>query len=275
MKQKKDQKRIQPKLSSRGKPAKTPTPLTLNTIQTKLDTPTLLQMQRELGNQAVQRFLVQRLAGEESFVVEDELSSQIQSKVGSGSTVGDTSVAQNVSTLTGVDVTDAKMQMDSDLPAQVGAKAMAVGDTVFVGSGHDSAETVGHELAHVAQNKTGNAPALQASGLTVTAANTSYEEYADSVGAMATQSSSQMEQAAQAEQFSLQRTGEEEEIALQREGLDEEEMVLQREELDEEEMALQREELDEEEMALQREELLDEEEMALQREDLDEEAMLE
>lgn len=253
MKQKQEQQPIRRKTTPTPTSEKTKTPLTLSAIQSKLDSETLLQMQRALGNQAVHKYLVQRRAGEDGFTVEDELSSQIQSQIGQGSTVGATPVAQNVSTLTGVDVTDTKMQWDSELPTQVGAKAMAVGDTVFVGSGHDSTETVGHELAHIAQNKTGNAPTLQASGLTVTAANSPYEDYADSVGSLAAQSSSQVERAAQEETFALQRSHEEEESALQRQASLEEEQ----------EFALQREPALEEEENLQREMPLEEEDLAL------------
>ncbi|MGB1251678.1 MAG: eCIS core domain-containing protein [Candidatus Promineifilaceae bacterium] len=187
-----DQKPIRPK-SVPTQPQHQQTPLTLSAIQTKLNDPaTVLQMQRALGNQAVSRYVMQRLASNDAFTVDEDLSGQISSQIGKGSAIGSTPVSDNVGALTGVDVSDTKVHRDSELPAQVGAKAMAVGDTVFFGKGQDSAETMGHELAHIAQNKTGNAPQVQASGLEVTAANSSYEDYADSVGTAAAKSSGQV-----------------------------------------------------------------------------------
>ena len=243
-----DSRIIRPKTTSITPEVQRQPPLTLAAIQAKpLAPPTILQMQRELGNQAVQRYIAQRdAASGDAFAVEDELSAQISSKVGQGASIGATAVAKNVSALTGVDVTDTKVHRDSDLPAKVGAKAMAVGDTVFFGKGQDSAETTGHELAHIAQNKTGNAPQIQASGLQVTAANSSYEEYADSVGSAAAKSSSQVDTVAAAGNLSLSGTAQrEEDVQLQRQE-EEEELQLQRQEEEEEELQMQRMEEEEE-----------------------------
>lgn len=254
MKQTQEQQVIRPKTApQRVQPKAKTTPI----IQAQIDAATLLQLQRTVGNNTLQRF-----ADSDSFTVEDDLATQIRGQMGQGATIGATPIAQNVSALTGVDVTDTHVHRESELPAQVGAKAMAVGDTVFVGAGHDSAETVGHELAHIAQNKTGNAPAVQASGLAVTAANSPYEDYADAVGQAASQNQ------LNTSEFALQRTtAEEDALELQRQGLEEDLELsrLQRADLEEEDptLELQREVLAEEDNALE-----------LQRTELNEEEMV-
>ena len=268
-KQLKDQKVVRPK-STPIQPFRPQAPLTMHAIQTKLADPTtMLQMQRELGNQAVSRYVMQRLASEDAFTVDDDLSSQINSQIGKGSSIGSTPVSDNVSALTGVDVSDTKVHRDSELPAQVGAKAMAVGDTVFFGKGQDSAETMGHELAHIAQNKTGNAPQVQASGLEVTAANSSYEDYADSVGAAAAKSSSQVSNMATSGDLSLAGPAQrEDDLQLSRlQRMEEEEVQMSRLQRNEEEdlqmERLQRQE--EEELQMSRLQRQEEEDLQMER----------
>ncbi|HAS42003.1 MAG TPA: hypothetical protein DCS93_16090 [Microscillaceae bacterium] len=109
-----------------------------------------------------------------------------RNKGGSGST-GNTNEAQikaNVSALMGTDVTDAQVTYNSSKPAQLQAEATAQGNQVHLAPGKE--QHLGHELAHVAQQKQGRVqPTIQANNGVGINNDPKLEKEADDIGAKA------------------------------------------------------------------------------------------
>lgn len=250
----------------------------------------ILRMQRTLGNSVVRRLLsrqVQRAVDyEEGGPLNEDLSNQINSKRGSGSSL-DSAVQAQMSTAMGHDFSDVSVHTDAQsdyLNKSVGAKAFTTGKDIFFSEGayqpgtSEGQHLLAHELTHVVHQEGAN----PSGNLTVGPAHDSYESEADSM----------------AEAVTSQPAGVQAKMAVQREEMPEEEELqakrdpfLQREEMPEEEEvmakrdpALQRQEMPEEEELqakrdpdLQRQEEEEELQMkrdpALQREEMPEEEL--
>jgi hypothetical protein len=206
----------------------------------------ILQMQRTQGNQAVQRLVssVQRVPFEEGGELDDELSGQINSARGTGSTL-DTSTAESMGQQMDYDFSGVNVHTGSDadrLSRSIGAKAFTTGSDIFFKSGeYNPGSSAGqnllaHELTHVVQQG-GQAPS--GGNLTVGPASDSYESEADSMAASLTMGGGDMqretmddEDMLQAKRDDVQRESvpeEEDEILLKRDD-------IQRESIEDEEM---------------------------------------
>jgi hypothetical protein len=114
----------------------------------------------------------------ESFDEEDIQMKPIQRKGALSGGFG--SILHNVSALTGTDVTDAKINLNSSKPAAVQAHAYTQGTDIHVSSGQE--KHVAHEAVHVAQQKQGRvSPTTEVSGLPVND-NAGLEREADVIG---------------------------------------------------------------------------------------------
>ncbi len=195
----------------------------------------ILQMQRTLGNRAVQRMLghVQRVPYEHGGELDDDLSSQINSSRGSGGSL-DNGVAETMGQHMDYDFSGVNVHTDANadrLSRSIGAKAFTTGNDIFFKEGaynpssSDGQSLIAHELTHVVQQD-GQAPS--GGNLSVGPANDSYESEADSVASSLGSAGGEM-------------------ATAQRQTADEEEIVqakrddIQREEMpeEEEEMAVQ------------------------------------
>lgn len=203
----------------------------------------MLNIQQSMGNRAVQRLVsqVQRVPYEHGGELDDDLSNEINSKRGSGTSL-DSGVAQGMGQTMGYDFSSVNVHSDSNadrISRSIGARAFTTGSDIFFKSGeYDPGSSAGqsllaHELTHVVQQD-GQAPSGK---LSVGPANDSFEAEASGV----------------ADSVQMMRDD------VQREELDEEDAVqmmrddVQREELDEEDAVqmmrdVQREELDDEEL---------------------------
>jgi hypothetical protein len=213
----------------------------------KPDAATLTQMQRTMGNTAVQRFLAQR-AGSGPTELDDETASAIDSRRGAGHSL-DEGMAGKAGSVMGQDFSGVKVHTDStadNLSRDLGAKAFTTGNDIFFRSGqYDPASSSGqqlisHELTHVVQQGA-SVPALQGK-MTVNDPHDQYEAEADAVAAKVM--SKEDDAAVQRHDDEVQMQ-EEEELQMQEE---EEELQMQEEE---EELQMQEEE---EELQMQEEE---------------------
>lgn len=171
----------------------------------------ILQMQRTLGNRAVQRMLghVQRVPYEQGGELDDDLSNQINSSRGSGGRL-DSGVAESMGQQMDYDFSGVNVHTDTNadrLSRSIGAKAFTTGSDIFFKEGaynpssSDGQSLLAHELTHVVQQG-GQAPS--GGKLTVGPANDSYESEADSVASSLTSPSGEV--------ASAQRQEEEEEL---------------------------------------------------------------
>jgi len=102
------------------------------------------------------------------------------------SSLGEYQIKENVSQLTGTDVTDAKVHYNSSKPAQLQAEATAQGTEVHLASGKE--QHLGHELTHVAQQKQGRVqPTIQANNGVGINNDPKLEKEADDIGDQASQ----------------------------------------------------------------------------------------
>jgi hypothetical protein len=161
-------------------------PLTRDRIQGKLDPPTVKQMQRALGNAAVQRMLVQRAAAGPT-EVDDEIAGQISASRGSGAAL-DEGIADRAGQALGQDFTNVNVHTDGaadNLSRSLSAKAFTTGSDIYFREGayqpatSDGQRLIAHELTHVVQQG-GSSPSVQAK-MTVNDPNDQYEAEADQV----------------------------------------------------------------------------------------------
>ncbi|OJJ16949.1 hypothetical protein BKI52_29985 [marine bacterium AO1-C] len=97
-------------------------------------------------------------------------------------------IKQNVSQLTGTDVTQAKVHYNSSKPAQFKAEGIAQGNNIHLAPG--KTQHLGHELTHVAQQQEGRvAPTTQANNGASINNDPKLEKEADDIGAKAHQMS--------------------------------------------------------------------------------------
>lgn len=144
-------------------------------------------LQHKVGNQAVQRLLVQR-SGNGPFDLNDETEARINNQRGGGQPL-DGAIQTKMGDATGHDFSDVKVHTDPEshaLNEELSAKAFTTGRDIFFrdgayqpGSG-EGQELLAHELTHVVQQSSGTVG--NGSGrMTVNAPGDAYEQEADSV----------------------------------------------------------------------------------------------
>lgn len=193
----------------------------------------LTNLQRQIGNRAVQRLLaVQRSGGSGSFELDDETTSRINSQRGGGQPL-ETAFQEQMSQATGQDLSSVKVHTSpesDELNQQLNAKAFTTGSDIFFSQGayqpgsSSGQELIAHELTHVVQQSTGAVPG--GSRMTVNAPGDRFEQEADAVAHNALSNSGNSE---------VQRQELEEDEMAMREVAnpeEEEENVLQQQELD-------------------------------------------
>lgn len=193
-------------------------------------TAAILQLQKQVGNRAVQRLLAQRQAGGEGFELDETTAGRINAARGSGQAL-DNTVQTQMSQNMGYDFSGVQVHTSpeaDELNQQLSAKAFTTGQDIFFKQGaydpgsSGGRELIAHELTHVVQQGTGRVGG--GSGMTVRPAGDAFEQEADAMARQAVTPGS--EASTQAAEGSVQRQGlEEEEIqmkALQRQEEEEE-----------------------------------------------------
>jgi hypothetical protein len=189
---------------------------TLNRKPQQINTQTVTQLQRTLGNAAVQRMLAQRSA-DGAAELDDNIASAIQSERGGGHELeGD--IASRAGSVMGADFSGVNIHTDStadNLSRSVGAKAFTTGNDIFFREGaynpssSDGQHLIAHELTHVVQQGA-SAPAVQGK-MTVNDPDDQYEAEADSVADSVMRASLEDVQMQEEEEEALQMQEEEEE----------------------------------------------------------------
>ncbi len=214
----------------------------------------LINLQQQVGNRAVQRLLAQR-KGEGPYELDDETAGRINQERGGGQPL-DEKAQESLGGAMGHDFSGVKVHTSpeaADLNRQLSAKAFTTGKDIFFSEGtydpHSSGgqELLAHELTHVAQQ--GSGAVGGASRMTVNAPGDAFEQQADST-ARATLS--------QGTGAGVQRATPEEEEEVQTQAEEEEEEVQTQEMPEEEEIQTQAEEEEE----VQTQEVPEEEEQA-------------
>jgi hypothetical protein len=203
----------------------------------------LAVLQQRVGNQAVQRLLVQR-SGQSSLELDEETAGRINRERSGGQPLDEAAQAGMGASL-GHDFSGVRVHTSPEADAlshQLGAKAFTTGQDIFFREGayspHSSSgqELIGHELTHVVQQGTG---AVKGHGaLTVSAPGDAYEQQADAAARTVAGGGIRAEaqrQAAEEEEVQMQ-AEEEEEVQMQAE---EEEKVQMQAAEEEEEVQMQ------------------------------------
>ena len=148
--------------------------------------PTLVDLQQQVGNRAVQRLIAQR-SGQVSSELDDVTANQINNQRGGGQAL-DSSIQTQMGSTTGHDFKDVRVHTspESDnLNRELGAKAFTTGNDVFFREGqydpHSSSgqELIAHELTHVVQQNSGR---VSGTGkMTVHPPDDVFEQEADTV----------------------------------------------------------------------------------------------
>jgi hypothetical protein len=229
-------------------------------------------LQKIVGNRAIQRLLSQRSEGGQT-QLDDETASRINRERGGGQQLDERLREQMESTF-GYDFSDVRVHASPEadgLNEEMGAKAFTTGEDIFFRQDaydpHSSGgqELIAHELTHVVQQGTG-AVRNDSNGMTVNAPGDAFEQQADSIAHNVNTPQTAAD---------VQRQDEEEEIQTQ--SLDEEEEAMQTQPLEEEEEEIQAQPLEEEEEEIQtqeEEEEEEEEEEALQMQEIPEEELI-
>jgi hypothetical protein len=141
-------------------------------------------LQRQIGNQAVQRLLVQR-SEQEPAELDAATADRIQRERGDGQPL-DPAVQASMGEAMGADLGEVHVHTSPESDAlnrQLGAKAFTTGQDVFFREGaydpHSTGgqELIAHELTHVAQQQAGRAGG--AGRMAVNAPGDAYEQEAD------------------------------------------------------------------------------------------------
>lgn len=263
-----DQQRVK-RATSAGK---NPTPQ--RPIQPVGDAASILCLQQQVGNKAVQRLVAQR-SGDGGFSLDDETAGRINQARGGGQSL-DAATQQKMGGVMGYDFSGVRVHTSNEadtLNQELGAKAFTTGQDIFFkegayspGSGSGQ-ELIAHELTHVVQQSTGSVGS-SGSGMVVNPPGDIYEQEADAVAQQAINAETASEQSLSGETVQREEMPEEEELQMKRDE------AIQREEIPEEEElqmkrneSIQREEMPEEEEDLQmkadetiqREEMVEEE----------------
>jgi len=228
----------------------------------------VLNLQRQVGNQAVQRLLAQR-SGDGAFELDEATTGRINSARGGGQSL-DGTVQEQMSTAMGQDFSGVRVHTSPEadtLNQQLSAKAFTTGQDIFFQQGaydpgsSSGQELIAHELTHVVQQSSGavNSPG---SGMTVNPPGDVYEQEADTIAKQAVHLESQAGTETAEAGVQRQEVPEEEDIvqgkSIQRQEIPEEEDLVQ-------EKSIQRQEIPEEEdlvqeKSIQRQEVPEEEE---------------
>jgi hypothetical protein len=141
-------------------------------------------LQRQIGNQAVQRLLMQRSA-QEPVELDAATADRIQRERGGGQPLNP-AVQASMGEAMGADLSEVQVHTSPESDAlnrQLGARAFTTGQDVFFREGaydpHSTGgqELIAHELTHVAQQQAGQAGG--AGRMTVNAPGDAYEQEAD------------------------------------------------------------------------------------------------
>ena len=185
----------------------------------------LTQLQRQIGNRAVQRLLAQR-AGDGAFELDEATQARINRERGGGQPLDD-AAQTNMSETLGQDLSAVRVHTSPEADAlnrDLGAKAFTTGRDIFFSEGayepHSTGgqELLAHELTHVAQQSSGAVGG--GSGMTVNAPGDVYEQEADAVAKTVV---SRAKRAASGTEIQRQTEEEEEEEAVQLQAEEEEE----------------------------------------------------
>ncbi len=149
--------------------------------------PPLEELQRRVGNRAVQRMLAQR-SGSGPFELDDDTAGKINAERSSGQPL-DSAIQAKMSSATGHDFSEVKVHTSpesADLSQQIGAVAFTTGNDIFFNKGaYDPQSTHGqellaHELTHVVQQSSGVVGG-PGGAMTVNEPGDSFEQQADRV----------------------------------------------------------------------------------------------
>lgn len=144
-------------------------------------------LQHKVGNQAVQRLLVQR-SGDGPFELDDETAERINRERGGGQSL-DRTIQTKMSEATGQDFSSVRIHTGLKAHAlneSLSAKAFTTGQDIFFREGaynpgsSSGQELLAHELTHVVQQSAGVAGS-QSGRMTVNAPGDAFEQEADSV----------------------------------------------------------------------------------------------
>ena len=147
----------------------------------------VLNLQKTVGNQAVQRLITQR-SGEGAFELDDTTANRINQARGGGQSL-DQTVQTQMGQAMGHDFSDVRVHTSSEadgLNQQLGAKAFTTGQDVFFKQGaydpgsSSGQELIAHELTHVVQQNSGQVGG-SGSGMTVRPAGDAFEQEADAM----------------------------------------------------------------------------------------------
>lgn len=199
----------------------------------------LASLQQRVGNQAVQRLLIQR-GGQGSYELDEETAGRINRERSGGQPL-DEGVQARVGADMSYDFGEVRVHTSPEADAlshQLGAKAFTTGHDIFFREGayspHSSGgqELIGHELSHVVQQGTG---AVKGQGrMAVNAPGDAYEQQADAAAKSVAGGGGGAEaqrQAAEEEEVQMQ-AAEEEEVQMQ--AAEEEEEAVQKQAAEEE-----------------------------------------
>lgn len=209
----------------------------------------LADLQRRVGNRAVQR-LIQR-SGSGQAEVDEETAERIDESRGGGQEL-ESGVKESLGAAMGRDFSDVRVHTSpesDELNQQLGATAFTTGSDVFFSDGAYEPDTSGgqellaHELTHVVQQGSGQAGG-GSGAMTVNEPGDAHEQEADAVAARVASAPVQLQE--EEEELPPGAKGpleEEEAPGVQRQG-----DIPEEEEEEEDALQLQPEELDEEEM---------------------------
>lgn len=228
----------------------------------------VLNLQKQVGNQAVQRLIAQRQS-DEGFELDDTTAERINRARGSGQPL-DSTVQKQMGDSLGFDFSGVQVHTSpeaDDLNRQLSAKAFTTGQDIFFKQGEynpgssSGKELIAHELTHVVQQGTG-AVGSSGAGMKVTPPNDAFEHQADAAAQQAVNAG--QETGPQHSGEPVQRQMPEEEEPLQMKADD----TVQRqeeEELEDEEEVMMK--ADETVQRQEEEELEDEEEVMMKADD--------
>lgn len=210
--------------------------------------PSIIALQHQVGNAALQRLLLQR-TGDGAFDLDEATAGRINRARGGGQTL-DTSIQAKMGESMGADFSGVRVHTGSEshaLNEQLNAKAFTTGSDIFFRDGAYSPQSSGgqellaHELTHVVQQSTGAVRGGGGGGsaMTVNAPGDRFEQEADSVAKSVTSAAAappvqrQMPEEEEVQTKALQRQ-EAEEDELQMQTMPEEEEPVQMQAMPEE-----------------------------------------
>jgi len=246
----------------------------------------IADLQKQVGNMAVQRMLAQR-SGDSAAELDEGTASRINRSRGGGQSI-DGTAGEKLGNAMGADFSDVRVHTGKEsheLNQQVGAEAFTTGKDIFFSEGaydpgsSSGQELIAHELTHVVQQGQGMVSG-SGSSMTVNEPGDIHEQQADAVAKSVTspnieahevpESNLQKQEEEEEELMTKRLQRQEEEEELQMQPIEEEEELLQPQSMEEEEEELQMQPIEEEEELLQPQPM-EEEEEELQMQPIEEE----